>query len=297
MRKFYGQFEPPVDRFISERYFPEDGIRGVFVECGAYDGLTECSCKFFEESMGWTGYNFEPVPWIFDKLSINRPLSKNLNFALSNVDGEANFKAVDHPQFGRNCTNGSLTHTSEHTKWLEEEGCAFVDVTVKLRTWRDFVVQENVAHVDLLVLDVEGHELSVIDGMKGSSVLPDVICIEVGHLKFDEIRQRLASFGYVYDISSHVNAFFVKADRLALFAHRRARAADVVARPDVDVAMVELIDVVQHRLVFRESECERLQEEVNSLRGHVSSLNGLLHEITQSKAWKFVEFVRKFRRA
>ena len=77
--KFYGQFETPVDKFIFERYFPDTNIQGTFVECGAFDGQTECSCRFFEETMGWTGYNLEPVPWIYEQLTQNRPNSKNLN--------------------------------------------------------------------------------------------------------------------------------------------------------------------------------------------------------------------------
>ncbi|OWF80734.1 hypothetical protein B4903_08675, partial [Yersinia frederiksenii] len=221
MYKFYGQFEPSVDRFIFERYFPDENIKGTFVECGAFDGLTECSCKFFEESMDWKGYNFEPTPWIYDQLCTNRPNSTNLNFALSSEIGEATFKAVDHPDFGIQCTNGSLKHTEEHAKWLKDTGCELIDVIVKTRTWRDFIEGENVQHVDLFVLDVEGHELSVIEGMNGALVLPDIICIEIGHLNFDRIRSKLQELGYTYDISSHVNAFFIKTEKLALFALRK----------------------------------------------------------------------------
>ena len=104
MNKFYGQFEPKVDEFIFRRYFPDENINGVFVECGAFDGETESSCKYFEETMGWTGFNIEPVPWIYEQLCIKRPRSKNLNLALSNIVDKAKFKAVIHPEFGKNCT-------------------------------------------------------------------------------------------------------------------------------------------------------------------------------------------------
>lgn len=280
MKKFYGQFDPSVDRFIFERYFPDENIKGTFVECGAFDGLTECSCKFFEETMGWQGFNFEPVPWIFEKLCRNRPTSTNLNFALSNIVGEATFKAVDHPQFGIECTNGSLSHTSEHAKWLKEAGCGIVEVGVKLRTWCDFVEKEAVRHIDLLVLDVEGHELSVIEGMHGSKILPDVICIEVGHLKFDDIRTALMDLGYVYDISSHVNAFFVKHELLSLFALRRAAAARH-EQPAPTMATQN-----------GRSEVENLLLENENLKGHILSLEGLLNEIKHSRAWRMVESIR-----
>jgi hypothetical protein len=120
--KFYGQFDPPVDSFIFRHYFPDTGFKGVFVECGSYDGLTECSCKFFEETMGWTGYNLEPLPWIYQDLCRNRPGSYNFNVALSDHNGQATFQAVIHPHFGDRCTNGSLKHTEAHAKWLGDIG-------------------------------------------------------------------------------------------------------------------------------------------------------------------------------
>ena len=272
MKKFYGQFEPPVDQFIFERYFPNKEIKGTFVECGAFDGLTECSCKAFEESMGWKGYNIEPVPWIYANLCQNRPLSRNLNFALSNTVGEATFNAVDHPTFGKDCTNGSLRHTPAHEAWLQEVGCTLVEVRVSLCTWIDFINKENITYVDLLVLDVEGHELAVIEGMHGCTVLPDIICIEVGHLSFDVIRSALSKLNYIYDISSHVNAYFIKSDKLPLFALRR-------------------LDYLQ------KNNLETLLIENRTLQQHIDVLENTLTTIKCSKGWRMVEFMRRLRAA
>jgi FkbM family methyltransferase len=280
MHKFYGQFNPSVDQFIFERYFRDANIKGVFVECGAFDGLTECSCKFFEESMGWKGYNIEPVPWVYKRLRENRPASTNLNRALSNKSGSATFQAVDHPTFGKECTNGSLAHTESHKSLLQDVGCSFIPVEVSAMTWRDFVQQYNVAHVDLLVLDVEGHELSVIEGMHGCGVLPDLICIEVGHLDLEEIRNQLGALGYTYDISSHVNAFFVKAEKMPLFALRAATCTLSVLEASGS----------QNQVV------EKLLEENQNLKKRVEELSWLYSEVTGSKLWKLVEKLRQWRR-
>lgn len=279
MHKFYGQFTPPVDQFIFERYFRDIGIKGVFVECGAFDGLMECSCKFFEESMGWKGYNIEPVPWVYKRLCENRPASININRALSDKSGLATFQAVDHPTFGKECTNGSLAHTNAHRSLLQEGGCSFIPVEVSLMSWRDFVQQYNLARVDLLVLDVEGHELSVIEGMRGCEVLPDLICIEVGHLDFEEIRNQLGVLGYIYDISSHVNAFFVKSEKIPLFTLRAATS---------NVSVTELGN--QSQLLGN------LVEENQRLTKRVEELTWLYREITSSKLWKVVEKIRQWRR-
>jgi len=280
MHKFYGQFNPPVDKFIFERYFPDMNINGVFIECGAFDGLTECSCKFFEEYMGWEGYNIEPVPWVYERLCDNRPNATNINRALSNISGTAIFHAVDHPEFGIECTNGSLTHTDAHKSLLQDAGCSFKPVEVTLITWKGLIEQYQIKHVDLLVLDVEGHELLAIEGMSNCKVLPDIICIEVGHLDIIEVRDRLENLGYTYDISSHVNAFFVKSQKLSLFALRALsyKSACTINNQEIDIALTQLT------------------QENSALIKRVEELAWLNREITNSKVWKFVEVLRKWLR-
>lgn len=120
--RFYGQFEVPVDRFIFERYFPDLDIKGIFVESGAFDGLTESSCKFFEESAGWRGYNLEPVPWIFERLQKNRPNGTNLNIGLSDRSGDVKFQSVIHPHFKEFVGWGSIEHAPAVLCDMESDG-------------------------------------------------------------------------------------------------------------------------------------------------------------------------------
>ena len=222
--QFYGQFETPVDRFIFERYFRDTGIMGTFVECGAFDGLTECSCNFFEETMGWSGYNLEPVPWIFEKLKANRPNSRNLNFGLSETTGVVKFQSVVHPQFGRDTTIGSIAHTPHTRDFLLGQGCTFEEIAVQVLCWRDFIGQEDITEIDLMVLDVEGHELAVLAAMNGARVMPKLICVEFGHIGFAALRSLMNALGYEYDIHSYANAYFIRRDALPLFALRAAAA-------------------------------------------------------------------------
>jgi FkbM family methyltransferase len=219
---FYGQFNPPVDAFIFNRYFPNRNFKGTFIECGAFDGVTISSCKFFEESLRWNGYNLEPVPIIFEKLCTNRPSSNNFNIGLSNFIGTATFTEAEHPEVGFNFGNGSLAHVDSHKAYLKDLGCIFHKMEVSLTTWKEFIKDQLIKQVDLFVLDVEGHELSVIDGMLDSDVLPTVLCVEVGHIDVNIIKSKLEPLGYIYDTSSHVNAFFIKENMKTSFMLRRA---------------------------------------------------------------------------
>ena len=210
--KFYGQFDPPVDKVLYEYYFQNNNTPGFFVECGAYDGVTESSCKFFEETLDWKGINIEPSPLFFQKLELNRPKSINLNLALSDKNIITSFQQVIHPEMGEFFGWGSLCHTSEHKQQLIDEGCTFKTYMVRTITWRNLIKEYRIEHVDLLVLDVEGTEREVIEGMRNSEVLPKILCIEHEHLGVKEVKALLKSLGYKYNFSEKVNSFFTHSD-------------------------------------------------------------------------------------
>ncbi len=210
MPRYYGQFDPPLDQVLHERYFKDRTKPGVFVECGAFDGETECTCKFFEESLGWTGVNVEPSPPIFSKLVINRPQSRNVNAALASKNGSATFHGIVHPEFGELCTNGSLSHHPTHAAYITEAGWQTQDYEVTTINWSTLIAQEGLAKIDLLVLDVEGAELDIIAGMRGAEILPQIFCVEHGHLGVQAVRDAIEPLGYRYDGSAEVNSFFVR---------------------------------------------------------------------------------------
>lgn len=277
VEKFYGQFNPPVDQFIYERYFFDKKIKGVFIECGAGDGEIENSCKFFEESMGWSGFNIEAAPPNYANLVKNRPNSRNLQIGLSSSDGKTQFLHAISPVLGENFGNGSIHHTPEHLQALKEDGCDFKEYEIEILTWRTLVQREGITHVDLFVLDVEGHELSVLEGMRGCLVLPSIICIEVGHLSLSGLRTALQELGYVYDISSHANAFFVRSDLLSLFCLRSVAAWSEKTRIERNEskALHENASKAHDELMLRHQDLER-------------TYTGMV----QSRGWRFVESLR-----
>jgi len=201
--QFYGQWN--ADKFIFERYFP-DKRNGFFVEAGAFDGITECSCKFFEESMGWRGFNIEPVPFLFKILQQNRPLSQNIHCALAEKDGKAIFRQALHPERGCWFGNGSIRHVPEHLDELA--GCSFDEFEVETRAYSSLTNVPSIPVPDLMVLDVEGYEIDVLKGMMGSSNLPKVMCVEFRPNKLDDITGVMRSMGYEFDTIYYNNAYY-----------------------------------------------------------------------------------------
>ncbi len=210
--KFYGQFDLPVDQFIFTRYVGTGIIpkKCTIIECGAFDGITESSTYFFEKYFNSKVYNIEASPKIFLRLKKNRPHSINVNLALSNKSGSIEYTDVHHPGFDL-CTNGSCKHTKKHLAYLDKSGCTYSNSTVNSITYSDFISKFGIKRLDLMVLDVEGYELEVLDGIKkNENVLPTVFCIEIGHLDFNTIRKKLLELGYRYDTTQDVNAYFYR---------------------------------------------------------------------------------------
>ncbi len=207
--RFYGQWDPPVDKVIYEHFF-KDKRDGFFIEAGAFDGLVESSCKMFEESLGWRGINMEPDPANYARLCINRPNSVNLQMALSDREGTTTFTRVIHPTMGEHFGNGSITHQANHRRLLQNEGCTFQECKIRTITYHDLLQLVPITKVDLMVLDVEGHELEVMNGMRGAPILPQVMCIEHGQLGIEAIEKGMREMGYTFQLTSANNAYYKK---------------------------------------------------------------------------------------
>lgn len=209
---FYGQFTPPVDQYLFTNWpYLAEKSQGYIIEAGALDGITECSTYFFEKYFQRRVINIEPDPVWFSRLTINRPSAINLNFALSNNSGTLDFTRVIHPEIGDRLGHGSIQHKRKHLNYLKNINCQFINTPVQAITYAQVIHNLKIDRVDLMVLDVEGHEVSVIKGFRDTDYksLPAILCVEVGWTSLLECRILLKRFGYSFHSKHEVNAFFV----------------------------------------------------------------------------------------
>jgi FkbM family methyltransferase len=68
----------------------------------------------------------------------------------------------------------------------------------------------NLEKIEVLKIDVEGHELKVIAGMKDCEILPKAFVIEFGHVGFVELNKCVINLGYKLIEKDSVNAFYEK---------------------------------------------------------------------------------------
>lgn len=201
----YGHGTPPQDEVAHRNYFL-DKTDGVSIECGAAGG--GIATHLFAD-LGWECYFIEASKYAFTSLRnyLTVDNANLFNIALSNMVGSAIFKDIIVAPGGGN-DNGSLQHTEKHMKELEGYGCVFDEYEVLTTTYSLFTETTVAKPVDLLVLDVEGFEVQVIEGMRDSISLPKVICVEYPISGFNNIYVALTSLGYKYNFTSCNNAFY-----------------------------------------------------------------------------------------
>lgn len=207
-----------------QNYFP-DKNQGVVVECGTAEGHHQPS-TYLEKTIGWKFIGFEVDPRFWPILLKNRPNGLNLNLALSNSNELTKFTIS---AWGG---NSSLEHCDFHKKELISykttftDGTYFHDIWVSTITWKYFIEKYKIKYVDFFILDVEGSELKVIEGMKDSEVLPDVMQVEFSYSDhkntlinekekenfsgYKIIKDSLEELGYEFNYLSENNLMFSK---------------------------------------------------------------------------------------
>ena len=135
----------------------------VIVEAGGF--LGHDSVKMITQWPGATIHVFEPVPALFEQMCQRiqmYPTIKPYNIALSNAVGTAPLYVAHKPTKAIPTQASSLHAPKERLSWSAIEYPYTITVpTITLDAWAQ---QNNVEHIDLLWLDLQGHELAALQG-------------------------------------------------------------------------------------------------------------------------------------
>ena len=149
----------PFDLKLNKEIFFEKE-NGFFIELGAYDGLTQSNTAFFEKTKNWTGILIEASRDRYEECVKNRPNSKCVNTACS---------ATDNASITFNHENGLMSK-------VVDDGVYSCDTSTLETILDNCEVDRN---IDFLSLDVEGHELEVLEGLNLCKYRPNYMLIEL----------------------------------------------------------------------------------------------------------------------
>ena len=190
--EFYG--EHLQDQWLVEHVFK--GKRdGRFLECGALDGLLHSNSLHFERELGWSGILIEANPFVLGALSQNRPHSVVMGCALSDHLGIAEFEVFSGSIYGWSGLTEKFDPRRREVFDTQVPPTRRHHVSVQTRTLISVLRECGVKHLDFLSLDVEGAELSVLEGYPFDDVPIDVIAVE-DNFQTGELAPLLTSQGY-----------------------------------------------------------------------------------------------------
>lgn len=143
----------------------------------------------------------EPIPWYMDSLR-QKVTHYNAIFeqrAVSNFTGTLKFKSIYNPsqEWVRGISHvesgasNLITHNQQQGFDLGE----IREVEVQCTTLNQIVQKYNVTEIDILKIDVEGHEIEVIEGYNWS-VLPKIVMVEHKFILKQYVLDKLTSLGY-----------------------------------------------------------------------------------------------------
>jgi FkbM family methyltransferase len=217
---------------------------GFFVEVGAYDGESYSNTSCLADA-GWAGLYIEPIEEFAEKCTLRHaanPRVSVLNCAASDAAGLAQIFIGD--------TLSTLVSDQvadyEQIDWAKG---LHRGQSREIRTARlDSILEEHDVPIgfDVLVVDVEGAEEKVINGLDISKWHPKVILIELEdeHPDFRKnarvldsvaaIRQKIEGAGYRIYFKDHINSLYVRSDAIPRISET---ATHRTLRPRVSIGL------------------------------------------------------------
>lgn len=256
-----------------------DQPTGCWVDVGAGHPLEDSVTKFLYDR-GWRGVNIEPKEHEFQLLCEQRPRDRNLKVAISDHEGEAVLHVAPPELWGAS--------TLERTVAAGYSGTSmpFEAITVRTTTLTQLVGELELETIDLLKIDVEGHEAAVVRGADWSRVRPRVMVIEATRPNSREPSHEawepdILAAGYRCVLFDGLNRFYAQTD------DDEACAALSVPANVFDDARpwrwVRQIEDAEHRATTLSVQMRELERELRLARADIELLTATQAQLEARK--------------
>ena len=194
------------------QYFGNDPINKVYVELGAYDGITNSNTRALQ-LLGWSGVLIEPNPVPFKTLVKRRADDRTVCYDVAIVGSEqvkeVLFTVFDTiPQFSGLFPDSAKTIAE--TRALQKAHNP-KQIKVKALTL-DAVMLDfydgGAGHIDFLSVDVEGTEQDALSGLTFDLWQPRLVCIENNDPRNANLDGFMQARGYRVATRIGINTFY-----------------------------------------------------------------------------------------
>jgi len=190
-------------------------LRGMnmpsYIDIGANHPWFINNTAFFYKK-GCRGINIEPNPNLISIFEKERPLDKNLNIGISNLNTEKMDFYVMKDNTLSTFSKAEADNFVGHGKELEKI------IKIKIDTIQEVLKKyNNEIFPDLLNLDVEGLELEILNGIDFINNYPKVICVETAEYspigsgkKRNNLMNFIESKSYYLYADTNLNSIYIR---------------------------------------------------------------------------------------
>lgn len=247
--------------------------KGFYVDVGAnHESLHSVTRMFYE--LGWSGINIEPNKKLIDELSKKRKRDANLQVGISNKNGKMSFR--EYPDF-----DGLSTLSEDIKELYKDRQYNFIDYEIPVKTLKSVLRSKNVKDIDFLKIDVEGHELAVLEGNDWNKFRPKVVSFE------GTDGEKCIAFcnkqGYRLEFFDGLNYYMADKNHPEITIHNFAGAVLTKGLyTEREKQLLKSIDSLQRQANILQEQLDKVQKTINNGLGIKNSLKSL-HKSAKNK--------------
>jgi FkbM family methyltransferase len=165
-KKLYSQHK---EELVIRDFF-QDRRDGFFLDVGAGQPISDNNTYYLEKHLGWTGIAVDALPELADKWRRRRARSRFFNFIVTDHTGtlDSFYRAE---LYGVSSVEKPKTGPGQRPIASEK-------IAVPATTLSKLLDDNRVAQLDLLSIDIEGHEPKALAGFDIDRFQPKLVCVE-----------------------------------------------------------------------------------------------------------------------
>lgn len=186
--------------------------KGFYIDVGA-NHPTRASNTYFFYKRGWTGINIDALPEAIDLFQKQRKKDLNIEAGISDIEGILNFYMFKGTSYN--------TFNEEKVDEIKKISQLVGIKKIAVKSLASILSQHNIASIDFMSVDVEGHDLNVLKSNDWNLFRPKIVLVEDLSFGLDmennNIYDYMISIGYIYFCKSVTNSFYLEKS----FYHKR----------------------------------------------------------------------------
>lgn len=178
---------------------------GFFIEVGANNGFNQSNTYYLEKFRNWQGILIEGIPELYQECLIERPQSEVINCALVSEDFAEPYVTMKYAGL-MSLVNGTLKDEEQEQIYIQNGAMvqgylSSYEIEVPAKTLTSILDEYDVKEIDFFSLDVEGFELSVLQGLDFNKYRPKYMLIETSFKK---------------DVDDYLKDYYIEVEQLTV---------------------------------------------------------------------------------